>query len=157
MRLVLDRIYKGDKYTIGHLYVEKNGQMTYLCDTLEDKDRGIKSKWPIMQILSVKVHGETAIPLGTYKIVKTISPKFKYRVWGKRYGGYVPEIQSVPGFSGVRIHPANKATEVDGCVAVGKNTVKGQVTNSQKTYYDLMDKYIVQAWNSGEDIYLTIK
>lgn len=160
MYLVLTRIYKCDQYTIGRLYLEKNGQMTYLCDTLEDRDRGLKLKWPLSQILAVKVPGETALPLGSYKIIKTISPKFKYRVWGKKYGGYVPEITPVSGysgFSGTRLHPANKASEIEGCVAVGKNTIKGQVTQSQKTYYDLMDKYIVPAWDKGEAIYLTIK
>lgn len=157
MRLVLDRRYKCDKYTIGHLYLDKRGQMVYLCDTLEDKDRGLRNDMPLSRILSVKVYGETAIPTGTYKISKTISPKFKYRVWGKRYGGYVPEISSVKGFGGVRIHPANRASELLGCVALGRNTVKGQVTQSQKTYYDIMDKYIIPAWDKSEDVYLTIK
>ena len=157
MRLVLDRRYKCDKYTIGHLYLDKKGQMAYLCDTLEDKDMGLSSDMPLSRILSVKVYGETAIPTGTYKISKTISPKFKYRVWGKKYGGYVPEISSVKGFSGVRVHPANRASELLGCVALGKNTVKGQVTQSQKTYYEIMDKYIVPSWDKGEEVYLTIK
>ena len=38
MKLTLKRIAKRDTYTIGRLYI--NGE--YFCDTLEDKDRGLK-------------------------------------------------------------------------------------------------------------------
>jgi len=38
MKLKLRRTYKGEAYTIGHLYI--NGK--YFCDTLEDTDRGLK-------------------------------------------------------------------------------------------------------------------
>ena len=157
MKLVLDRFYKGKEYTIGHLYHENNGQMILLCDTIEDTDRGLKQKWSLTEILAKKVYGETAIPRGTYEIIPTVSPKFKYRVWGKKYNGIVPEVKSVPGFSGIRIHPANKATELLGCIAPGKNNIKGQVTKSQATYYDLMDKYIIPAWNKSEKIWITIQ
>lgn len=37
MKLELHRIFKGPEYTIGKLYI--NGQ--YVCDTLEDVDRGL--------------------------------------------------------------------------------------------------------------------
>lgn len=157
MKLLLKRFYKGSEYSVGHLYHEDNGQMIYLCDTMEDKDRGLKKSWPLKQIMDVKVKGETAIPLGTYEIIPSVSPKFRYRVWGKKYNGIVPEVKNVPGFSGIRIHPANKATELLGCVAPGKNTIKGQVTQSQATYYALMDKYLVPTWNKGEKVWLTVE
>ena len=155
--LLLDRFYKGCEYTIGHLYRNMNGQMVYICDMLEDKDRGLKQKWPLSQILANKVYGETAIPRGTYELVPTVSPKFKYRVWGKKYNGIVPEYKNVPGFSGVRMHPANKATELLGCTAPGKNTIKGQVTQSQATYYTLMDKYFMPTWDKGGKVWITIQ
>ena len=157
MELLLNRFYKGKEYTVGHLYYMNNGQMTYICDTMEDVDRGLKQKWPLSQILATKIYGETAIPRGTYQLVPTISPKFKYRVWGKKYNGIVPEFKDVPGFSGVRLHPANRATELLGCVAPGKNNVKGQVTQSQATYYKIMDKFIIPAWNKSEKVLITIQ
>lgn len=157
MRLILKRTYKGPEYTIGHLYRELNGQMLYVCDTIEDCDRGLKQKWPLNQILGEKVYGETAIPLGTYEIIPTVSPKFQTRVWGKKYNGVVPEIKNVPGFSGIRLHPANKATELLGCIAPGRNTIKGQVTQSQATYYKLMDKYFFPTWDKCEKVWITIQ
>jgi hypothetical protein len=37
MKLKLKRIYKGESYTIGHLYADGK----YICDTIEDVDRGL--------------------------------------------------------------------------------------------------------------------
>ena len=72
MNITIKRIFKGDKYTIGKLYV--NG--IYECDTLEDTDRGLTEDSPLSEIQSKKVYGETAIPTGTYKIdMNTVSPK----------------------------------------------------------------------------------
>lgn len=44
-----------------------------------------------------------------------------------------------------------------GCVLVGRNTVKGQVTSSTATFYNLMDKYLVPAYKRGETITITIQ
>jgi hypothetical protein len=153
MELTLKRVYLAPDYTIGRLYANQ----ILVCDTIEDCDRGLKSSWSAQQILKVKVYGETAIPKGRYRIRLTVSPKFKYRVWGKKYGGIVPEVDGVKCYSGVRIHPANRATELLGCIAPGKNTKKGMVTSSQQWYYTLMDNYIIPANERGEDIYLTIQ
>lgn len=150
--ILLQRAFNCPTYCIGRLYWDS----LYLCDTIEDTDRGLKDSWPIQKILAVKVYGETAIPKGTYKVVGTVSPKFKNRVWAKKYGGIVPEIKDVKGFSGIRMHPANKATELLGCVAPGKNTVKGAVTQSQANYYRLMDR-LTKAWADGYDTYITIQ
>lgn len=153
MKLTVKRVYKDPEYTIGRLYVDQ----LLLCDTIEDCDRGLKQSWDITQILKVKKYGITAIPKGTYKIGFTVSPKFKYRVWGKKYGGIVPEIQNVKGYGGVRIHPANRATELLGCIAPGRNTKKGMVTSSQVWYYKLMDEYLMPAFKRGEEVTITIQ
>lgn len=153
IKLTLHRVYKDPEYTIGRLYVDQ----LLLCDTIEDCDRGLKQSWDIGQILKVKVYGKTAIPKGTYKIGFTVSPKFRYRVWGKKYGGIVPEIQNVKGYGGVRIHPANRASELLGCIAPGTNSVKGAVTQSQAAYYKLMDDWLMPAHRQGRKIYITIQ
>ena len=56
MEIKVKRIARKDAYTIGKMYV--NGE--YVCDTLEDKDRGLTSNMSVAQICGVKVHGETA-------------------------------------------------------------------------------------------------
>lgn len=117
MRMVLKRKYKGPDYTIGDLYL--NGE--WFCNTLED----------IVRPAGQKIYGETAIPAGKYKVIKTMSPRFKK---------LLPLICDVPGFAGVRIHAGNTAADTEGCVLVGENKVKGKVINSQATMTKLMAK-----------------
>ena len=154
MRLTLRRIAKKETYTIGHLYVDG----IYVCDTVEDKDRGLKSHHPLEQISKVKVYGETAIPMGTYVIdMDRVSPKFSSRSWAKPYGGKIPRLRSVPGFEGILIHPGNTAASSLGCILVGINDKVGRVSDSQKTFKRLMDDYLVPAHERGETITITIQ
>lgn len=152
MRLKIDRAWKKAAYTIGRFFV--NG--IRLGESLEDPDRGLNSSMDEATIKAVKVYGETAIPTGTYRVVLSVSEKYKKRSWAAKYGGRVPEILGVKGFSGVRIHPGNTAEDSLGCPLVGENKKVGQLVNSQKKYFELMDK-LMPAWNSGEDIFITIK
>ena len=140
-------------YTIGKLYANS----LPLSDTIEDRDRGLLDSMSVSQIKAKKIYGETAIPKGTYEVVGTVSPKFRYRVWGKKYDGIVPEIVNVKGFSGIRIHPANTAEELLGCIAPGTNSVKGRVTNSTAAYYKLMDNWLMPAFKSGTKVTITIE
>lgn len=153
LELELTRRYNCTKYCIGTM--RANGVVT--SDTLEDTDRRLTSDMSLAAIKLRKIFGKTAIPTGTYRVELTYSSKFASRPWAKKYGGLVPEILGVKGFSGVRIHPGNKPEDTDGCPLVGENKVEGQVINSVETYYKLMDNYIMPAWNSKEEIYITIK
>lgn len=153
MRLKIDRTYKKADYTIGRLFV--NG--IYFCDTLEDRDRGLNSNYTEAAIKLAKVAGLTAIPTGTYKVVLSVSPKFGGKDWATRYGGLVPEILKVKGFSGVRIHPGNGPEQTFGCPLVGDNKVKGGLINSQKRYIELMGKHLLPAWERKEEITIVIK
>lgn len=144
MEIKVKRIFKGDDYTIGNMYI--NGG--YFCNTLEDKVRNIPKE--------VKVFGKTAIPAGKYEIdMNSISPKFQNRSWAKKYKGIVPRLKNVPYFSGVLIHPGNTAVDTDGCILVGENTQVGKVLNSQKYWFMLMDK-LIKANNLGEKITIEI-
>lgn len=135
IKLRLERTYKGVSYTIGKLYLNDK----YFCDTLEDTDRGLKSTMSKEEIEKIKVYSKTAIPTGTYKVdMNTVSPKFKDRVWAKPYGGKLPRLIDVKGYSGVLIHVGNKPEDTLGCILVGENKVKGQVINSTATFNRLM-------------------
>lgn len=138
MNILIKRIAKKDNYTIGKLYI--NGQ--YFCDTLEDKDRGLKQSDNIITIKAKKIFSKTAIPLGTYNVDITYSPKFKK---------YLPIVENVKGFGGIRIHSGNTANDTEGCILVGKNTIVGMVTHSQDTL-----KALLQKLNVNENITLTI-
>jgi len=153
LRLSTDRAWKKEDYTIGRFFIND----IRFHESLEDPDRGLNSSWSLAAIKAMKIAGATAIPTGTYKVILSLSEKYKNRDWAKKYDGLVPEIVGVPGFSGVRIHPANWASEIEGCIALGENKVKGGVINSKKTYYEFMDKYFMPAWKAGEEITITIK
>lgn len=153
MKLLLRRIFKGPRYTIGKLFI--NG--VYECDTLEDQDRGLTSQMSLEEIKAKKVYGVTAIPTGTYSInMTTVSPKFKDRTWAKPYKGILPRLENVKGYEGVLIHVGNKAEDTLGCILVGENKVKGQVINSTAAFYELMT-VLLKAKSIGESIELTIE
>lgn len=115
MKITVKRTFKGPEYTIGKLYIDD----AYFCDTLEDTVR------------SIKIAGKTAIPAGTYKVKKTMSPRFKT---------ILPEILNVPNFTGVRIHSGNTAKDTDGCLLLGLNKAKGAVLCSKNAMAFFMDR-----------------
>lgn len=124
MKLKLIRKFKGETYTIGDLYV--NGDL--LCNTLEDKDRGLTSSMSKEAIEKIKEKHKTAIPTGTYAIqMGRISPRFKKEL---------PLLLNVPGFEGILIHTGNDEDDTSGCILPGVNSVKGKVTNSKWTFED---------------------
>lgn len=153
MDLILKRIFKGADYTIGNLYV--NGDK--FSDTLEDTDRGLNSTMNLDDIKKIKKAGITAIPTGRYKITLNVqSPKFKHYPQYSFCDGYLPRLISVPGYEGVLIHIGNYASDTDGCILVGKNTVKGAVMDSTATFKKLL-ALMQEADNKKELIYITIE
>lgn len=129
------------KYCISHLYINDK----YICDTCEDIDRGLDYKMALSDIEKLKIHGETAIPTGEYKLnLTTVSPHFKNASWSQKYKGIVPRLVGVPGYNGVLIHPGNTPKDTEGCILVGLNKIKGQVTQSQATWLSLMDNYFMK-------------
>ena len=154
MELLVKRVARRDEYTIGRLYI--NG--VKFSDTLEDCDRGLTQDMPLEEIKAKKVYGKTAIPTGTYEIdMNTISPKFQARSWAKPYGGKLPRLLNVPGYEGVLLHPGSYSSDTSGCLLVGKNSIKGMVTESRKTFMDLMSHYLLPAKVRGEKITISIE
>lgn len=147
MELLLRRIARKPKYTIGKLYV--NG--AYTCDTIEDYDR--------LYFGLQKVQHETAIPCGRYEIRQDVySPRFGGKPFYKNLcQGYLPRLMNVPQFDGVLIHCGNTADSSSGCVLVGENKVVGKVINSQKTFTRLMQDFLLPAKRRGEKVYITIQ
>lgn len=94
--VTITRTKSNSKQVTGHL-VATNGGAVYTCKTLElpwkDNAKNI-----------------SCIPTGTYKVNYTFSPKFLK---------YTYEIKNVPNRSGIRIHSANYASQLNGCIALG--------------------------------------
>lgn len=131
MKLTLKRKYLGEKYTIGDLYIDGK----FFCNTIEDTVRKLPTNCPdtpkgIPCKCREKVYAETAIPEGTYKITMEHSPRFKRKL---------PFLHNVPHFIGILIHSGTTEKDSAGCLIVGKNTIKGKVTESRLTSDKLND------------------
>lgn len=109
------------KSTVGQLFLNDK----FECFTLEDVDRNLEA-YP-----DRKIKKETCIPRGFYKVVLSLSPKYK-RV--------MPEVLYVPGFQGIRIHSGNTPVDTEGCILVGQTRADNFVGQSRLAYDALFRK-----------------
>lgn len=151
MKILLDRFFKGPKYTVGHLYIDGK----YFCDTIEDVDRGLLDSMPLSEIKAKKIPSKTAIPRGTYKItLDVVSPKYSKRdYYIKVCKGKVPRILNVKGFEGILTHAGNTEEDSAGCIILGENKVKGKVINSRVTF----EKFYKELLKDKDNITIEIK
>ncbi len=88
--------------TLGLLLIDGR----WFCWTLEDVVREVAGQ----PVAAWKVPGQTAIPVGVYRVQVTMSARFKRPL---------PLVLDVPGFSGIRFHRGNTAKDTEGCIIVG--------------------------------------
>ena len=153
MEIKVDRKWKKEDYTVGRMYI--NGE--FICNTMEDTDRGLDDDMELTQIKAKKIPTRTAIPTGKYKVTLNItSPKFsKKQYYWDFCKGKVPRLLDVKGFEGILIHCGATATNSAGCILVGDNTVKGRLTNSQARFEQVYGM-LKEAKENGEDITIEI-
>lgn len=137
LRLKRDKFASG--YTLGQLYIDD----IFFCYTVEDMDRDINKDGDLDDAEETKVHGETAIPKGTYKVILSMSNRFKK---------IMPEVLNVKGFAGIRIHSGNTALDSEGCIIIGLVRTSNGVASSRDAYNKLMAKL-----DGVKDITLTIE
>ncbi len=139
MEMVLSRITKLPKCTLGDLTVDG----LHECYTVEDTVREIAGqspdKWKIPHV--------TAIPVGRYEVIISMSNRFKK---------LLPELLNVPGFAGIRIHKGNTAEDTEGCLIVGKTLLPAGVGGSKIAFTPLFSK-INNAIKAKEKVWITIK
>jgi len=131
MKLHLVREWNTDNSTIGELFID--GQRE--CFTLEDPVRA-----------GPKISGRTAIPEGTYKIIVSMSPRFRREL---------PLLMNVPGFSGVRIHSGNTSGDTEGCILVGEIRGDDSIGRSRLAF-DLLFAKIQTAKKAGIPVEINI-
>jgi len=142
VNLRLERIFCKPSYTIGILYIGED----MFCNTLEDAVRDLNKDGDLEDEGEIKIYGETAIPYGRYKVTVSRSPKFKRDL---------PLILDVKHFIGIRIHRGRTSKNSSGCVLVGNNTVKGELTEG--AYYEMkLTSILKEFMKKGEDIYMNI-
>lgn len=140
LELELIRFYFTLTYTIGKLYIDG----VYFCDTIEDVNRDINHDGDLTDKGESKVQDKTCIPFGIYKVIVNMSTRFKR---------LLPRILNVPSFDGILIHNGVDETSSSGCIIVGKNTIKGKVTNGT-FYMNELTKILIEAQKTKE---ITIK
>lgn len=117
MNLRLIREPSKDGCTLGSLYIDGHWQ----CWTLEDPIREI----PGQPVSAWKVKGDTAIPAGRYRVIRSRSPRF---------GKVLPLLEHVPGFDGIRIHAGNRSADTEGCLLPGRARGTGMVMESRLAF-----------------------
>lgn len=148
MELKLVRKEFTETSTIGELFV--NG--VFECYVLEDTDRGLKQSMTLAESVATKVHGKTAIPYGSFKIVVTKSERFS-KMKGKPV--YLPILLNVPNYEGVRIHTGNKPEDTEGCLLPARKKDKNVVSESTLAFNQLNEK-INNALKVGENVVIEI-
>lgn len=141
LKIIRGNGFKG--YCPGKLFVEDK----FFGYTIEDEDRGLKSSMTLESIKKIKIYGVTAIPKGTYEIAFTYSNRFKR---------FMMQILHVPGFEGIRIHVANTAKDVQGCVGVAYEDSFDGFAGNSKVAIDALEK-VMKAATKVEKCYITIE
>ena len=133
LRIDVIRTTCGATCTLGKMYIDG---VDY-CYTLEDVVR------------EEKVYGETAIPVGRYRVIVNRSNRFQCDM---------PLLVAVPNFEGVRIHPGNTDKDTHGCILVGTGFGAGEaaITGSRAAYARVFD-CIRDAIGDGKEVWLTVK
>jgi hypothetical protein len=125
LELVSIRTWFTEITTISELFIESARE----CFVLEDKER----------LNAPKIFGVTAIPRGRYPILLTESPRFT-KLLGVRTILPLIDLPPSSGFSGVRIHPGNKAADTEGCLLPGRTRAPDFVGESRAAFDALFGK-----------------
>lgn len=150
MIITLERKYRKEKYTIGRILIDGE----YFCDSLEPTDRGLTSDMSSGEIAKVKIPGQTAIPIGKYRIsMDIVSPRFSKKPVYEFCRGRLPRLVGVPGFDGVLIHIGNWADDTEGCILVGRNVRVGGLLYSTATFRRLYERILT----AKEDLWIEIR
>lgn len=125
----------------------------FICNSIEDADRGLRQDMTAAEIIKRKMYGVTCVPYGRYEIRMLKSARLSIR---KGMDVSVPYLIDVPGYSGIEIHPANFASEVLGCIGPGIYDPgrPDSVWFSKQSYAKLLP--IIQNCMDKEKLYISI-
>lgn len=162
--LYVKRVTLGKNYTLGQLWYGNS----MLCWTCEDLDRDIVWDWRNRKLTGGerKVHGETAIPLGRYKVTfgpSGMGPKSTLKLSGSSLmKPWITDVHSMGAdilangeWGNVRMHSGNGPEHSKGCLLLGqkvsnyKPIMNSVISSSQIT----CDKVIPRIY----DIYMMLK
>ena len=142
----LFRFSDNGESTLGLIFIEKR----FCCFDLEDEFR------------TTKVMGETRIPAGRYQIKLRTEGRFHER-FKKRFPAHhvgMLELQDVPNYKYILIHPGNTDDDTGGCILPGdicenNRVTRGKLQSSTRAYIRLYSE-ISQAIVDGRDAFITV-
>ncbi len=131
--------------TIGKLYIDG----VFTCHTLEDVVREVVGQ----PVSTWKIKGQTAIP-------STLYTGYDYLVTlqhSNRFGVDTITINDVPGFTSIRAHAGNQASDTEGCPLLGMSaSATGIVAGTSRPAVALVKGRIAEALNAGDTVTLSI-
>lgn len=145
-----------DKYCFSNIYF--NG--LFVCNTLEDADRGLSSNDSLEKIKIIKnfYPKSVAIPYGEYILgwrwsnslshkfadLKNKFPDLILKIDGIE-GLLLPHIKDVKGFTYIMYHTGQFEYHSEGCPLTRINTIYGGYAGSREAFVKLLDKlYVVR-------------
>ena len=139
LELAIKRIWPVKGTTTGVL--EADGRQ--VCFTLEDEVRQIDG----LDVAEWKIAKETAIPRGRYRVVIDYSQRFQK---------LTPHLLDVPGFTGIRIHGGNRASDTEGCIIVGERRISDEMVAECLPALEEVRELIDSATANQEETWITI-
>jgi len=151
MEIKLIRDIFTETETLGKLFIDD----VFFCYTLEDKFRHLSDNMSEEQIKVVKVQAQTAIPKGRYRVILSVSNRFKV---------LLPEVLNVKSFAGIRIHGGNTSFDSEGCILVAENRFINKQNPIKKNIFNWIQKskindltcVIQKAINKSDKVYINI-
>ena len=126
-----------ENVTLGDLYIDGVWQ----CHTLEDVDRRLEEG-------CAKIRGQTAIPLGLYRVTIDFSQRFQRPML---------HVLDVCGFDGIRVHAGNGTCDTEGCILVGQDINAACELVHSRWALDALVPQVQRAFDRGEAVTLSVE
>lgn len=140
--LVLNRLRHGEKSTLGQIFTAKGFWLSWMLERGPGPNR----------------RGIDRIPAGEYRLER----RFKDAAgnwemgWAKRLDQAVVEIVGVPNRSLILSHPANKWSQLEGCLAPGMRYTREDdgefAVRSSRDAFAKVNPYMLAAADAGDTL-----
>jgi hypothetical protein len=125
-------------------------------DPVEDSIFGVFSLGSVLSCYSLE-RLAVAIPNGRYQVQLTESARAKSgSLWTPDPHFRLPILLNVPGRDGIRIHAANYARELLGCIAAGADIDGDMLQHSRPSVTRIINE-LLDAQVNHEDVWLTLQ